>query len=69
MNSIHKFLDKVNRANNSKSKQIVLTIEEATALTNDLSKILLDLTQTQKHVIDLQNTIDSNLNLNGGSFS
>lgn len=68
MNGINKFIEKVNRANNAKSKQLVLTIEEAIALSNDLSKLLLDLTAVQKQVIELHNELKSNISLDGGKF-
>ena len=52
MNQIKKFIDKVSNADSRQAKTIVLTIEEARLLRDELAKLLLDLHDVEKETID-----------------
>lgn len=50
MSQIKKFIDKVSHADSKRSTTIVLPIEEARFLRDELTKLLLDLREAEKEI-------------------
>lgn len=69
--AVTRFLARVNQANRSKGREVVLTMEEAVALTTGITALLNDNSELARQVIDLQNRSPADafqIDMNGGSF-
>jgi thymidine kinase len=64
MSQIKKFIDRVTAADSKKMGTVVLTMDEARFLRDDLAKLLLDLHDVEKEVIEP--TVE--VVVNGGTF-
>lgn len=69
--SIVKFVAKVQSANNRKSKDVVLSIQEAIDLSASLTQLLARQTTLLEDIVELQKRVSAGpteLSLDGGSF-
>jgi hypothetical protein len=69
--AITRFLGRVNQANRSKGREVVLTMEDAVALTTGITSLLNENSELMRQVIDLQSrspveTIQ--VDMDGGGF-
>lgn len=60
------FIDSINRADNSRQKEVRLDIEQAKRVRNSLTSLLLVLTELQNNRATSSNTQD--VNMDGGLF-
>lgn len=69
--AVTRFLTRVNQANRSRGKEVVLTMEEAVSLTTGITALLNDNSELARQVIDLQNRSPAEaiqINMDGGGF-
>ena len=67
-NTLHliNFIEDINRADNSRQKEVVVNIETAKRLRNSLTSLLLTLVELQSKTV--QNNDVSDVNMDGGAF-
>lgn len=70
MQSLHDLNNKLKSANRSRSKEIRLTIEEASTLVADLNELLLQQNKLLERMVELQknSSMPSNIELSTGQF-